>query len=690
MAKNKSKHSVSQTPAVKEKALNRTYLLYAMAAVALLISALTFWQVYRSTKIESEYLRQVSGLRLSSQSLAKHAVEATAGSASAFSLMEQEKSEYASIWQRIISGDDNLGLSASSVYVKTNMKEITLLQSAWSRVHGNIDIILDGQNTVLELNELAVMLRKSIPRLQEDSHLVAQELLAQGAPAAVVALAERQSLLAERIARNIDRILEGDEQAVLKTDSFGKDTLRFGTVLSALRDGNAEMGISKIRDPDLEESIDRMSLIFVSVNDGVKKFLSAADALFKVKLAARKILTESGDLLNYSTQLSVNLAQMKTSNYKVFSAIFFFVLSLSILIFIFWTSKKEKELQAAMEKERNDRNQNAIMRLLDEIGDLANGDLTVETTVTEDITGAIADSINYAIDQMRQLVSSINQTAFKISTSTRETQSAALKLANASNRQAQEIRRTATTVTEMVHSIDQVSLNAQESALVAERSVAFAKKGGDVVNGTIEGMNKIRDQIQETSKRIKRLGESSQEIGDIVSLINDIADQTNILALNAAIQASMAGDAGRGFAVVADEVQRLAERASKATNQIEALVKTIQNDTNEAVISMEHTTIEVVSGARLTQDAGIALDEIKNVSGSLAELIRTILAVAKKQTDSASQIAAAMKIIEEITTQTATGSQSTAQSIGDLTELSDAMKQSVAGFKLPQPRKGIV
>jgi len=381
---------------------------------------------------------------------------------------------------------------------------------------------------------------------------------------------------------------------------------------------------------------------------------------------------------------------MRTSNYKVFSAIFFFVLSISILIFIFWTSKKEKELQAAMEKARNDRNQNAIMRLLDEIGDLADGDLTVETTVTEDITGAIADSINYAIDQLRQLVSSINQTAFKISSSTRDTQSVALKLANASDRQAQEIRRTATTVTEMVHSIDQVSLNAQESALVAERSVAFAKKGGDVVNATIEGMNKIRDQIQETSKRIKRLGESSQEIGDIVSLINDIADQTNILALNAAIQASMAGDAGRGFAVVADEVQRLAERASKATNQIEALVKTIQNDTNEAVISMEHTTIEVVSGARLTQDAGVALDEIKNVSGSLAELIRTILSVAKKQTDSASQIAAAMKVIEEITTQTATGSQATAQSIGDLTELSDAMKQSVAGFKLPQSRKGVV
>ena len=348
-------------------------------------------------------------------------------------------------------------------------------------------------------------------------------------------------------------------------------------------------------------------------------------------------------------------------------------------------SRQESETEserARQIEEESERNQMAILRLLDELGDLADGDLTVNATVSEDFTGAIADSMNFAIDQLRQLVLVINSTADRVSQSTEETQLNAVELAEASEHQAQEIAGVSAAINEMAVSIDQVSTNATESATVAQRSVAIAYNGADVVQRSIEGMNVIRDQIQETSKRIKRLGESSQEIGDIVGLINDIADQTNILALNAAIQASMAGEAGRGFAVVADEVQRLAERSAKATKQIENLVKTIQADTNEAVMSMESTTSEVVRGARLAKDAGEALEEVQSVSNNLADLIQSISDAALQQADSAGNISNTMNIIQDITSQTSSGTMATARSVGELREMAASLQESVTGFKL--------
>ena len=330
-----------------------------------------------------------------------------------------------------------------------------------------------------------------------------------------------------------------------------------------------------------------------------------------------------------------------------------------------------------------DRNQNAILRLLDEIADLADGDLRSYATVSEDFTGAIADSINFAIDQLRDLVSRINETSQEIAQYTANTQGITNQLAEASEHQAQEIAGASAAINEMALSIDQVSLNAEESATVAERSVQIASNGAEVVNHSIDGMDIIREQIQETSKRIKRLGESSQEIGNIVALINDIADQTNILALNAAIQASMAGEAGRGFAVVADEVQRLAERSASATKQIETLVKTIQTDTNEAVISMEQTTSEVVRGANLSKDAGVALDEIQTVSTNLAKLIASISDAAKLQSASASHIATTMNVVQEITSQTTGATFDTARSVSELANMAESLRESVSDFKLP-------
>jgi twitching motility protein PilJ len=368
-----------------------------------------------------------------------------------------------------------------------------------------------------------------------------------------------------------------------------------------------------------------------------------------------------------------------SGNYGLMLAVGGIVLVAIISMLLVRDARKRLAEQAA----QNERNQAAILQLLDELADLAEGDLTVHASVTENFTGAIADSINYAIDQMRALVSNINRLSVRVARAADETQGTAKNLAKASENQAREISAASAAINDMAVSIDHVSSNAAESAAVADRAVAIASKGSEVVQATIAGMDNIRGQIQETAKRIKRLGESSQEIGDIVSLINDIADQTNILSLNAAIQASMAGDAGRGFAVVADEVQRLAERSSAATKQIAALVKTIQTDTNEAVISMEQTTAEVVNGAKRAQDAGVALEEIESVSNSLAELIQNISNAARQQAASAGHVSNTMSVIQEITSQTANSTEATAHSIGALATMAKEMRTSVEGFKLP-------
>jgi twitching motility protein PilJ len=307
----------------------------------------------------------------------------------------------------------------------------------------------------------------------------------------------------------------------------------------------------------------------------------------------------------------------------------------------------------------------------------------VQATVTEDITGAIADSINYAVDALRGLVTTINASAIQLDSATRQTQALSQHLAKASGAQSKQIASATESAASMAGSVEEVSGNAERASDVARHSVEVAHKGGDAVRRTIDGMNVIRETIQETSKRIKRLGESSQEIGNIVELINDIAEQTNILALNASIQSSMAGEAGRGFAVVADEVQRLAERAANATKQIEVLVRTIQTDTNEAVVSMERSTTDVVGGALLAENAGAALEEIEQVSNQIASLVQNISGSARQQTHAAQNIARNMQVLKEISAQTAESTNATSIAIAKLAELSSGLRKSAAGFRLP-------
>jgi twitching motility protein PilJ len=344
---------------------------------------------------------------------------------------------------------------------------------------------------------------------------------------------------------------------------------------------------------------------------------------------------------------------------------------------------ERQRVSADAQRKESDRNQQAILRLLDELSSLADGDLTVQATVTEDITGAIADSINYAVDALRGLVTTINGSAIQLDSATRQTQALSQHLAKASGAQSKQIGSATESAASMAGSVAEVSGNAERASDVARHSVEVAHKGGDAVRRTIDGMNTIRETIQETSKRIKRLGESSQEIGNIVELINDIAEQTNILALNASIQSSMAGDAGRGFAVVADEVQRLAERAANATKQIEVLVRTIQTDTNEAVVSMERSTTDVVGGALLAENAGAALEEIEQVSNQIASLVQNISGSARQQTHAAQNIARNMQVLKEISAQTAESTQATSIAIAKLAELSAGLRKSAAGFRLP-------
>lgn len=659
---------------------NNTLIISMGVVLVVLLLALfvVSYMIVRDSDYDKEYAGYASDLRVLSQEVAKNATEAAAGKEEAFKQLQKSRDDFERKLGLIVNGNEETGLPPSDLADETGVTE------RWDTVKRNADRILENEETVLTLHQIAETLNETIPQLQIEYEDVVMILLENDAPADQISVAERQSLRAERIVRSVNNILTGDEDAAIAANRFGEDAMLFGRVMNSMFEGNEAMQISQVTDEDAIYGLEAIAELFDFVDSNVRAILETSPELFKVRNAANSIFENSINLLNETTSLA-NSFQNQADSRFVSPTLAYFILAaiIALIVVVGWLLYQESQNRLRLTEEQNEQNQNAILRLLDELADLADGDLTTEATVTEDFTGAIADSINFAIDQMRGLVKAIRDTALQVASSAQETQSTAMHLADSAEHQAQEIAGASAAVNEMAVSIDQVSSNAAESAAVAERSVAIAKKGAEMVQNTIHGMDTIREQIQETSKRIKRLGESSQEIGDIVSLINDIADQTNILSLNAAIQASMAGDAGRGFAVVADEVQRLAERSSAATKQIEALVKTTQTDTNEAVISMEHTTAEVVRGARLAQDAGVALEEIETVSMNLADLIQNISNASRQQSLSAGHISNTMNVIQEITSQTSAGTNATAKSIGNLAEMASQLRASVSGFKLP-------
>jgi len=501
--------------------------------------------------------------------------------------------------------------------------------ATWSKLSAGVTTVAEARPAVEAITAANQEVRELAPKLLSELGDLGSSVGVQKLEGMSRYL-ERFELTVQRIQQDLNGLGSGVSDAGPSAQRLA-DSLEFlNQVIRGLSGEESGIAIQKVTGADPEQRLKTVVQRNQQYTSSVRKAISAADALAKAQTAARTLPSLATAL---TTELGSGAPRADSGGSYKSWVVALLVLAVMLLGALAWAYSKTANMRRSNELRvrENERNQEAIMRLLDELSSLADGDLTVQATVTEDITGAIADSINYAIEALRELVTTINNSAIQLDGAAKQTQGVAAHMAKASSAQSRQISSASESMADMAASIEEVSGNSERCSDVARHSVDVAHKGGDAVRRTIDGMNAIRETIQETSKRIKRLGESSQEIGNIVELINDIAEQTNILALNASIQASMAGEAGRGFAVVADEVQRLAERAANATKQIEVLVRTIQTDTNEAVVSMERSTTDVVGGALLAENAGAALEEIEQVSNQIASLVQNISASARQQ-----------------------------------------------------------
>ncbi|WP_456418290.1 methyl-accepting chemotaxis protein [Thiolapillus sp.] len=687
-------------------------LLSVLLIASLVAGVLAFVAWAKHTAHVEKYILYASEQQVLAHRIAKYATEAASGKEASFSRVRESTSRFSQLLDALKNGQPELDLPPSPEAMQPQLRK---LENAWLELRSHVDAILDNKEAILSVNEIITAIRDTLPDLLEVSSGVTNALVEGKATPTQVFYASRQLFLTQRINSSLKEVLAGGATTALAVDQLTQDVDELKTVVNALVDGSAALGIEAVEDENLKEQLLEAKAILGDIDESLGVILSmisnvlpALEAIGEVgmtemaqealaegevlpdmdvpnqlALSSDKVAEEARELIRlYGTEagnMKVAGISINTTLVTALGALIPVLLVLLGLVLIGQARKREQ-----ITAEQYQRNQEAIRRLLDEMGDLADGDLSVQATVTEDITGAIADSINYAIEAMREVVESINQTTEEVSASAQDTQATIMHLADAAEHQREQITGASSTIDKMTVALEDMSNNATESAQVAENSVELASKGGEAVRRTINGMDNIREQIQETSKRIKRLGESSQEIGNIVELIEDIADQTNILALNAAMQAAMAGEAGRGFAVVADEVQRLAERSANATKQIEALVQTIQADTNEAVSSMEASTTEVVSGAGLAEDAGAALQEIEKVSNEIAGIITKLADSAQQESAEARQLNDTMGVIQEITQQTTDGTANAAAEIGELAEKTNRLRQSVAGFVLPE------
>ena len=668
--------------ASKLGSLGSNFWLVLLALSVIVFGANTGVATYKGSRL-SGASTGAADLQVLSQQLANQGREAVAGNAEAFKSFKETKGQI----------ESTIAATKSNYSAESDVaRPLNQLVSTWTPLSKSADQLVSSEPAVLALAGNANRFTNQVPQLQAQLNEVVRAMSASGAPSSQIYNALQQVVVAGTMARRVTEMRAGGSGATMAGDALARDSVVFGQVLEGLRNGNESLGIAPLRNAGALSALDQSQALWATMKKDLDAITSSSKALFAAQSAAAAITDGSGQMLEDSKKLFDAFSSFgSVRDTRLFPNFWLGIVSGALALFsiggllfsLYRSRQREQETRYQTQVEYNSRNQQAIMRLLDEISSLGEGDLTVKATVTEDMTGAIADAINYAVDELRNLVTTINDTTVQVAASTQETQATALQLAEAAGHQSDQINSASERINEIAISIDQVSRNSTESAEVAQRSVQIATEGAGVVRETIRGMDQIRDQIQETSKRIKRLGESSQEIGSVVELINDISEQTNILALNAAVQAASAGEAGRGFAVVADEVQRLAERTSGATRRIESLVQTIQADTNEAVSSMEQTTSEVVSGARLAEDAGTALGEIERVSNDLNELIKSISGAAQKQSAAATDITQTMGVIRQITSQTSLGAGQTAESIGHLTELSAELRRSVADFKLP-------
>ncbi len=631
---------------------------------------------------------------MQSQRLAKLVTQALVGDARAFADVTQSSQILARSVHGLMAGDADMGLSAVG---EVDRQTLDKAEPLADRAEKSAATVVAQKKTLTQAGAAMALVHRQSNTLLELANAVATLKQQQGAAAPDIAAANQLAMLTQRIGKSAAEFLSIDGVSPEALALLDKDLLVFRQTAKGLQDGSAELRLAVTNDAATREKLSALIQLFEETSAPVSAVLGSLPGLKAARAAQVAILADSESLRANLETLQASLSEQTNLSTAVMAilaiAALLTILGAAALSYVQLLDSRQRQVDAealkieaqAQEQEAkrvNDANQAAILRLMNELQLVAEGDLTQQATVTEDITGAIADSVNYTVEELRSLVGNVQNTASRVAQTTADVDVTSTELLAASNEQLHEIRETGRSVVDMATRINQVSNRAQESADVARQSLQAAEVGLQAVQNAIGGMNIIRDQIQDTSKRIKRLGESSQEIGEITELISDITEQTNVLALNAAIQAASAGDAGRGFSVVAEEVQRLAERSADATRQIAALVKAIQTDTHDAVGAMERSTHGVVEGAKLSDNAGTALSQIDQVSRRLADLIEHISSSTLQEANLANELAGNIQHIFAVTEQTGEGTRSTATQVRELSKMAEELRQSVARFRI--------
>ena len=666
-------------------------VILAISGMALVAS---FGWVLRENDRAAQQVAATGQALMQAQRVAKSGTQALLGVPHAFIELKNSVQVFASNARGLAQGDAALNL----VPVKESYQaDVQAMLKQAETTEKNAKAVLKQEDVLIKVAQALRNVNQQSSALLDLSETVGSLLIQDKIIREEIEAITQMGMLTQRIGKSANEFqsIEGvNPEAVFL---LGKDLNTFQEIVKGLLTGNEELGLPGTANPQARQQLTTLLAQYEATRADAETILSNLQGLVSAREAQSAVVSDSEPLREklealqqrLSADAGVGLVQL-----AVLGGLALIVLlsGIGIARVALLDSRqrqqqaeqqqREARLQEQEAKRINDANQAAILRLMNELQNLADGDLTQEATVTEDITGAIADSVNYTVEELRLLVGSVQKTASQVVDTTTQVDNTSAQLLAISTEQLREIRGTGQAILDMAQRITEVSAQAQSSAEVANQSLLSAEQGQKAVQDTIGGMNAIRDQMQETSKRIKRLGESSQEIGEITELISDITEQTNVLALNAAIQAASAGEAGRGFSVVAEEVQRLAERSGEATRQIATLVRTIQTDTQDTVAAMERATLGVVEGARLSDSAGAALAEIHSVSRRLAQLIDEISKTTQHEASLANEVADDIQHIFVVTEQTGEGTRSTAEQVRELARMAQELRQSVTRFRI--------